>query len=57
MKRSCRNCLFYGLCDTSKIGKCAYFAPVEEDTDIDRRVEAARDEFRRAWMIYIEEDD
>ena len=54
MRRRCKNCIHYEVCNERKV--CEDYYPLYEemnDDQIDNVVESRRQEFRLAWHEYI----
>lgn len=52
---SCKKCVWYGQCYWHK--RCDYYTTVEEDEEIDLRIEEERYAFREEWYEYVSEFD
>jgi len=53
VRRSCRNCLWYDSCGSSKI--CEYYDTIEEtfrDIEIEKMIEKEREEFAQKYRVY-----
>ena len=51
---TCRSCLFADLC--ARDYPCSNYTPTDEESVELELIEAGRDDYRREWERYIEED-
>lgn len=54
-RRNCKNCLYGDVCPSSSV--CEYYAPIEDDGNLDAYIESERQKFYRDWLRYTSEDD